>query len=240
MTNNPTIDGVSRELILSAANRLSDLGQVRISEPLFALLLDAPAVEPPNALREHCKQCADVVKTWPEWKRNCLGGAPAVERQEAAKCGQCGSTSADTCNQNGCGFLESGNGEPEVAALQSTIARLEARIAELESGRGEPIGFVDQPYASWLKDKTSRWATIWIKDGAGNPSRGKSSVALFTAPPAPVAVVPDGWKLVPVEATRQMIRAFIAGGCSRDSYRDMINAAPACLDATAALNGVKS
>lgn len=28
------------------------------------------------------------------------------------KCGQCGAESADICNQNGCGFLESGNGAP--------------------------------------------------------------------------------------------------------------------------------
>lgn len=45
--------------------------------------------------------------------------------QGPAKCGQCGSTTTDLCNENGCGFLESGNGEPELAAQ-----RLRADTAE--------------------------------------------------------------------------------------------------------------
>lgn len=116
MTNNPTIDGVSRELL----ERLASMPPIERDDPNgsgcdlcpecfgagkwnwkagkvvstdaiehyencaivhLRALLDAPPVEPANALREHCKQCADVVNTWPEWKQNCLGGAPAVERQ---------------------------------------------------------------------------------------------------------------------------------------------------------------
>jgi len=43
-------------------------------------LLAAPVVEP--SLAEHCKQCAEVVRTWPESKRDCLGKIdPVVERQ---------------------------------------------------------------------------------------------------------------------------------------------------------------
>lgn len=47
--------------------------------------------------------------------------------QGPAKCGQCGSTTTDICNQNGCGFLESGNGESELDAQ-----RLRADTAEAE------------------------------------------------------------------------------------------------------------
>lgn len=113
MTNNPTIDGVSRE---QAADSLfltmwpnDTLHECERGNPLYEACLkavdagyakDAPDIcptcdsrgagcpdckpepEPPNDLREHCKQCAEVVKTWPEWKQNCLGGAPAVEQQE--------------------------------------------------------------------------------------------------------------------------------------------------------------
>ena len=62
-------------------------------EELRAVLAQEPT------LREHCKQCADIVKTWPESKRDCLGkiaqeaghvleplgmvvATPVVERQE--------------------------------------------------------------------------------------------------------------------------------------------------------------
>jgi hypothetical protein len=110
------------------------------------------------------------------------------------------------------------------AALQSTIAQLQERVAELESGRGEPVCYQarhseNEPW--FFTDKPGYWE--WRP--------------LFTVPPAPVAAVPHGWKLVPIEATKPMLRAFIAGGCSRSSYRDMIAAAPICLDANAALNG---
>jgi len=102
MTNNPTIDGVSRATIEQA-------------------LLDAQRVRFPTD-KHICNLRA-------------LIDAPVVERQPVA-CGQCGSTSADICNGNGCGYLESGNGEPEIAALQSTIAQLQARVQELEIGLG--------------------------------------------------------------------------------------------------------
>lgn len=57
--------------------------------------------------------------------------------------------------------------------------------------------------------------------------------------PAPVAVVPDGWQMVPVEPTDDMIVAFAEGWYSKrqaiddpdmlDAYRDMLVAAPAHL-----------
>lgn len=72
MANNPTIDGVSRELLERAALAASISNRISLYDELRALL-DAPT----NDLREHCNQCAEVVKTWPEWKQNCLGGAPA-------------------------------------------------------------------------------------------------------------------------------------------------------------------
>ena len=49
-----------------------------------------------------------------------------------------------------------------------------------------------------------------------------------SAQPAPS--VPDGWKLVPIEPTQEMLRALIDGANQYDSwnegYRDMIAAAP--------------
>jgi Spy/CpxP family protein refolding chaperone len=56
---------------------------VRRREELRTLLA-APVVD--QTLAEHCKQCAEVVRTWPESKRDCLGKitAPVVERQPVA------------------------------------------------------------------------------------------------------------------------------------------------------------
>jgi len=56
----------------------------------------------------HCGAELDI-ESWPFPD----GAAPVVERQPN-KCGQCSASTTDICNQNGCGFLESGNGAPVV------------------------------------------------------------------------------------------------------------------------------
>ncbi|RVD77068.1 hypothetical protein [Pseudomonas koreensis] len=144
--------------------------------------------------------------------------APAVERQ-VAKCGQCGSTSAEICNQNGCGFLESGNGEPELATLQSTIAQLQARVQELESGRGEL-----KCWSYKLGGEQRFYPTDPRKADFGGYAELMSDVEpLFTAPPAPAAVVLPERKQVTVGLLSES-----------NTYNYGWNT---CLDATAALNG---
>lgn len=228
MTNNPTIDGVSRELLVQAYFEL-DAGTASIATLAgLKALIDAPAVEPPNALREHCKQCADVVKTWPEWKQNCLGGAPAVERQTDSDCEWCGGAGHDhygdpctACTQ------------VEVAALQSTIAQLHARVQELESGRGEPVAWLDL-------EKVSHGMAY-----ATNAKINDRQTALYTAPPSPVAVKLDeqqafsGWTHEIVEFEHSDVTRKIQRRDMMD-VRDEKSAwagwqARACLDATAAL-----
>src|SRR5690606_9524457 len=62
--------------------------------------------------------CSDWLREKEELRA--LLAAPVVERQPN-KCGQCSASTTDICNQNGCGFLESGNGAPpELAELQAT------------------------------------------------------------------------------------------------------------------------
>lgn len=137
MTNNPTIDGVC-ETCLGSGKEYDGAGHT-------------------------CTAC------------NGLGGAPAVERQEpttdssfirgwevgaklfrlrldADKYIKTGQSKADG-NGNKLEPLYRENHAPEVAALQSTIAQLQTRVQELESVKGEPFGYVDQPYENGWKTK---------------------------------------------------------------------------------------
>lgn len=203
MTNNPTIDGVSRELLLNKCS----CGSTDISF----------CYESPQGHWILCYECGETSPSF-ENKGSALDHwnkrAPAVERQEN-KCGQCSASSSDVCNQNGCGFLESGNGEPEVAALQSTIAQLQARIGELESGRGEPAAWVHPNYLKQPKNGFQLAIDVTLTQMA------PAQVPLFTAPPLPVAVV------LPERKTFEP-----------PSYRDQFAEGwNSCLYATAALNG---
>jgi hypothetical protein len=249
MNNNPKIDGVSRELrallervVGKPTGKLNwdalDENRITAAEELRALL-DSPV----NELREHCKQCAEVVKTWPEWKQNCLGGAPAVERQEPAiqrfntAVSHGGSYEHVVLEEHRSGHVMRSNDvikyvtdlQPTIAqlrqhkndymeaaeetrrALTDEIAQLQARVQELESGRGEPVAVV----TSVVSRKNKRFE-IEILDN----QKLHIGTWLFTAPPAPVSfVLPD--------------RCIGAGFGRLDEYRQGWNA---CLDATAALN----
>lgn len=72
MTNDKTVT-MSLELIKQAADRLSDLGQSHISEPMFAALLAAPVVErqePKGALirsREYVGIGQGGRELWHDW-----------------------------------------------------------------------------------------------------------------------------------------------------------------------------
>lgn len=66
---------------------------------------------------------------------------------------------------------------------------------------------------------------IWSTDKGITENVGVP-VPLYTAPPAPA--VPEGWKLVPVEPTEEMLRAAFreASVYSPAAYRAMLGAAP--------------
>lgn len=139
--------------------------------------------------------------------------APVVE---AATCAQCKASTTDICNQNGCGYLESGNGAPAVEGQ----ADAELLVEFFEHG----------PMA------TINWFT---------PSSFEhGATKVYTSPPAPVAV-PEGWKLVPIVPTPEMVEALKArlmvtsrGGIlsAGVSLADAIAAAPACLDKVKEMN----
>jgi hypothetical protein len=152
---------------------------------------------------------------------------------------------------------------PEVAALQSTIAQLEdklnkaidldfqrretieqlqARIAELESGRGEPVAYgcfgieingdscdfvtIESPAAQTEKSEKM------MKDGTGMLL--VASTPLFTAPPAPVAVVLPSPQELQVLISKAARQADLTSGANYFTAAEF--AAIAVIDATAALN----
>lgn len=184
MTNNPTIDGVSRELVECDA----------------------------------CPSSGGCVKT-------CMKSAPAVERQEP-KTSQVPVLRAMAVNyRNGHSwdFLDGevvSKAADEITALQSTIAQLQARVQELESGRGDVIHQVRTHGSDVWEDISGESLELCQCQPEEYEIR-----KLYTDPPAPVAVVLPERKPVTV------------GLLSESNTRN--KGWNACLDATAALNEVR-
>ena len=158
-------------------------------------------------------------------------------------------------------IVEASESLSQVAALQSTIAQVEgklnkaidldfqrretieqlqARIAELENGRGEPIYEI-----KYLREGGGGWCEVEKHqfDTASNLKNFRTRI-VFAAPPAPVATL---WEIrIPDEPQNPESPAeyFYA---QNTANRDLlllregasVVAEYACLDATAALNEVK-
>ncbi|TWC17114.1 hypothetical protein FBY06_11838 [Pseudomonas sp. SJZ085] len=91
------------------------------------------------------------------------------------------------------------------------------------------------------RDLLERIAAELYVRGADGAEAYEELTSVLADPPAPVAVAPEGWKLVPIEPTELMIRR----GDQNYSwsvakiYKAMIEDAPACLDEVARLNPIK-
>ena len=226
MTNNPTIDGVSRDLLANlhkiASRKCKSAWSAGVCDELRALL-DAPTVERQEPVTMK-RQYLTVPGLWIE----CADDDPQAMT-----------------------FYKQA---PEVSALQSTIARLEARIAELESGRGEPVAWANgeqlklctasprevQPNNPMMHNLPRNIAGSALKTDYCN-------TPLFTAPPAPVAVderaefeewVKSQWHQAPIKPLIERIDPRYGDYSNENIQRCWVGwQARACLDATAALNG---
>lgn len=256
MTNNPTIDGVSRAKIhhlkihrkpfddLVSGRKTNEVRncadrEFREGDHVELFLIDETG-NPANK---------SIVRTITHIQRGyglpddiCVLSyapidAPGVERQGVTN----GPLIKDLCELN--------------ADQQSTIARLEARVAELESGRGEPVAWLAEAVGpdGTAYRRTSSTTSITLRDakhawGDGVISKYEIKIQpLFTAPPAPVAVAIDEQQAF-ANWTHEVIGMR---GLAKVQRRDEMTVeqekfalkgwlARACLDATAALNGVKS
>lgn len=339
MTNNPTIDGVSRELITVPVDPTEEM---RLA---FGKQMRDGNYNEGTLAGDMC------LGIW----QAMVAAAPAVERQDPVgeleiygyQCRQSATEKFSLCEYpqfwQHIALVRKDDAEAKVAALQSTIAQLQVRVAELESGRGEPFQSRVQPWmidcfgpviAGDREERNHRFleealelvqacgasaneahqlvdyvygrpvgeptqevggvmvtlaalclangmdmhaaaetelARIWTKveqiraKQAAKPAMSPLPGAYpDRAPPAPVAVVPDGWKLVPIEPTAEMLENLAADVYPDDKeagirlqrlrgtnvvfpkhevemavgkYARMLESVPDCLDATAALNG---
>jgi len=55
------------------------------------------------------------------------------------KCGQCGASTVETCNANGCFYLENGNGEPKKCCEDLTPSE-EAELGVTRTADGVSVG----------------------------------------------------------------------------------------------------
>jgi len=247
MTNKPTIDGVSRELLPCPFCGSSEV----------SLAWDVYDTDRGRRTQSQvrCLGCRILTKTFNThadarsyWNSRPLLDAPAVERQPIKNASEVAY-----------------NLQAENARLEARITQLEAeaefaaatyqaardRLAELESGRGEPAYYrIQAPKVTVGGEVTEWWpaCVLYSKEQLAEiVGPYKIEEELFTAPPAPVAQVIDEQQAF-ANWTHEVIGMR---GLAKVQRRDEMTAeqekfalkgwlARACLDATAALNGVKS
>lgn len=116
------------------------------------------------------------------------------------------------------------------------VDALNAEIERLKGGQREPVAYGMASELARIQKRPSQGHMVY---GSAN---GAYDVALFTSQPAPISV-PEGWKLVPIEPTEAMALAALKYSLAHpgqingvNTYRVMVEIAPACLDKVKELN----
>lgn len=265
--NNPTIDGVSLLVPLHLLERVSVLGLSVTADQSAAIvelrsLLYAPAVERQEPEVDDEKWWADTpdgdsalvtrVGALTEWQK----GRDAMRDERDAALNEF-ATLQSTIAQ-----LEDKLNKAIDLDFQrrETIERLQARIAELESGRGEPVAWSYCPecgceelhHEAGEHKQCANCYQEWFSDiDYSDVVRGNLQ-KLKSAPPAQVSVVYQErleferwivkeWPLAPVRYVRDALPEddpLHGTYCDEYLQRAWVGwQARACLDATAALNG---
>lgn len=227
-TNNPTIDGVSRELLerllTDACNEnWSDLNE----------LLHSP---------DAC-WCRRFGKDNPHWPCpvHSAQGDPTAAMTEAgcqAYMDADGMIGIMDNSSMGHAYVAMRTLDPELAALQSTIAHLQARIGELESGRGEPVA-----YTTIGMLEIAKRIPLTGRIGAKVKKDDRWNVPLYTSPQTMLRNA-QRYEYLRKRDLETIINGGVFAGMTPENLvlngEDLDAAIDARLDATAALNKVKS
>ncbi|MBX9404769.1 hypothetical protein K5E40_03650 [Pseudomonas baetica] len=193
MTNNPTIDGVSRELLERATdNKYIDKERISIyrHEALCGIraLLAAPAVErqePTPAMTDAgCQAYMDAYGMIGIMHNSSMGHAyvamRALDPEFAALKSTIAQLRIDLSNQTAL----TKQADYHASQRGKELAQLQARVQELESGSGEPLIHIAPEALAMLKGE--RRATHGGLTYSESKPLGNWTVPLFTDPPAPV------------------------------------------------------
>lgn len=233
MTNNPTIGGVSREFVRE--------GRYIVVKPDCEDSLRTERLR--NYIEEMCfhtPDCVVVEADWPEyepvWKmiEARVAGKPSELDAARATIEHLRNDLDGTRTHASDLRLKINNQKSTIARLEARITQLESeaefaaatyqaardRIAELESGRSEAPFYISVEDWNLLVRDDVEIASV----RASRTRRSKFTEPLFTAPPAPVAVVLPERKS---DYGREWDSHYVAE----------VEGWNACLDATAALNG---
>ncbi len=111
----------------------------------------------------------------------------------------------------------------------ATLSRYEAKLAELDK-QMNPDYFLNRIESSdkWGPEVELRIYESQLDASKSQDDHGGGIIELFTRPAPAADLVPEGWKLVPVEPTKQMLEASYreASVYSPTAYRAMLAAAP--------------
>lgn len=207
MTNNPTIDGVSRDIVETIVSVHPSDTRYRLAKEELRALLDAPAVE-----RQPIKNASEVAYNL-QAENSVLQSTIAQLRIDLGN-------QTELTKQADCHASQRGK----------EIAQLQARVQELESGRGEPVAYrhtrhFGEGFGSQSKTSGSQ-VNAFGKAGVDYDEIFRVTCEpLFAAPPAPVAVVLPDHK--------------DGNGPTLSNHRSYNQGWNSCLDATAALNTSK-
>lgn len=121
------------------------------------------------------------------------------------------------------------------AEAQATIAKLEARIAELERARVEPYAY-EHEWASWISTEGPKDFKVCIErerppQWAVDSGQARNLKPLYTRQPGPASIV------LPAKVDEEF---FAKQGFSKDWWAELVSIHNGVIDATAALNEVKA
>ncbi|NMT27359.1 hypothetical protein [Serratia marcescens] len=120
--------------------------------------------------------------------------------------------------------------EAKLEAKDKCIAELEAEITNIVDSHAETVAELRAKLATpvRLTDERTLWAGEDDYDTGHVKGWNDCRAAMLAQPVSSGYKLPEGWKLVPVEPTAEMINAALASGALsiRSAYRLMLAAAP--------------